>query len=161
MNVPGEQRPPSSSPSPPATRRSEGPDRLRPGSVPVALAEAAAVALVSAAAWAFVKGVLEFPGALAIAVIGGWLIGEVLWSVRLHPLVAAVIASLAWAVGLVLTWMIAMALLQESTRSFLERLQGTPFLEWLGPQFGWLEIAGLVLYVGGALLGARTRSAPA
>jgi hypothetical protein len=59
----------------------------------------------------------------------------------------------------VLTWVTAMALLQESTRTFVERLQSTPFLDWLGPQFGWLEIAGLVLYVGAALFGARPRSA--
>ena len=124
----------------------------------MALVEAVSVALLAAVAWAFVHGVLEFPGALVVAVIGGWLIGEILWSVRAHPLIAAGIAGLAWVVGLVLTWMIAMALLQESTRTFLERLQHTPFLDWLGPQFGWLEIAGLVLYVGTALFGARPRS---
>ena len=159
MTTPGEQRPPSSSPLPPPARRMEGPDRFRPGSVPVAVAEAALVALVSAAAWAVVKGVLEFPGVLAIAVVGGWLIGEVLWSVRIHPAVAGVVAFLAWALGLVLTWLIAMALLQESARTFVERLQNTPFLDWLGPQFGWLEITGLVLYVVAALFGARPRSA--
>lgn len=159
MTTPGEQRPPSSSPPPAPARRMEGPDRFRPASVPVAFAEAALVALVSAAAWAFVKGVLEFPGVLAIAVVGGWLIGEVLWSVRVHPAVAGVVAFLTWVLGLVLTWIIAMALLQESARTFVERLQNTPFLDWLGPQFGWLEIAGLVLYVVAALFGARPRSA--
>jgi len=127
--------------------------------VPAALGEAVLVALLSAVAWAFVKGVLEFPGALAIAVIGGWLIGEILWSVRIHPAVAAGVALGAWAIGLVLTWLTAMALLPESSRSFLERLQHTPFLEWLGPQFGWLEIAGVVLYIVSALFGARPRSA--
>ena len=158
MTQPGEQRPPSSPPSPAPPRRAEGPDRLRPGSLPVALAEAMLVALVSAVAWAFVRGVLEFPGVLAVAVIGGWLIGEVLWSVRAHPVVAAVIAVGAWVLGLVLTWITAMALLPESSRTFVERLQHTPFLEWLGPQFGWLEVAGLVLYVVAALVGARPRS---
>jgi hypothetical protein len=116
------------------------------------------VALISAVAWAVLKGVLEFPGALAVAVVGGWLIGEVLWSVRAHPLVAALVAAAAWALGLVLTWLVAMALLPGSTRSLLERIEATPFLDWLSPQFGWLEIAGLLLYVGAALFGARPRS---
>ncbi len=159
MTTAGEQRPPTTGPAPPRRRRAEGIDRLRPASLPTALLEAALVALISAIVWAFFKGVLEFPGALIVAVIGGWLIGEVLWSVRANPVIAAVIAALAWLVGLVLTWVLAMALLQESTRTFLERLQSTPFLDWLGPQFGWLEIGGLVLYVVAALFGARPRSA--
>ena len=158
MTQPGERRPSSSSSSLP-TRRVEGPERFRPGSTPLALAEAVLVALLSALAWAIVRGVLEFPGALAVAVVGGWLIGEILWSVRAHPLVAAVMAGLAWLAGLVLTWITAMALLPESTRTFIERLQHTPFLDWLGPQFGWLEIIGLALYIVGALFGARPRSA--
>jgi hypothetical protein len=124
----------------------------------MALAEAGLVALVSAAAWAFLKGILEFPGALGVAVIGGWLMGEVLWSVRANPVVAAALASLAWVLGLVFTWLTALALLPESSRTFLERVQGTPFLEWLSPQFGWLELAGLLLYVGAALFGARPRA---
>lgn len=158
MTQPGEQRPPTTPDAPAPRRRVEGPDRFRPSSLPVALAEAALVGLLSALAWAFLKGVLEFPGALIVAVIGGWLIGEVLWSVRAHPLVAAVIAALTWVVGLVFSWLTAMALLQESSRTFLERLQNTPFLDWLSPQFGWLEAAGLVLYVVAALFGARPRS---
>lgn len=159
MTQPGEQRPSSPPPATAPRRRPDGPDRLRPRSLPLALLEAALVALVSALAWAFLKGVLEFPGALIVAVVGGWLIGEVLWSVRAHPLIAAAVAVGAWLVGLVLTWMTAMALLPESTRTFVGRLENTPFLEWLGPQLGWLEVAGLVLYVVAALVGARPRSA--
>ena len=159
MTHPGEQGPPSTAPAPAPRRRLDGPDRFRPRGLPLALLEAGLVALISAVAWAFLTGVLEFPGALIVAVIGGWLIGEVLWSVRAHPLLAVAIAAAAWFVGLVLTWMTAMALLPESTRTFVERLQNTPFLDWLGPQFGWLEIAGLVLYVVAALVGARPRPA--
>ena len=125
----------------------------------MALGEAVFVGLLSALTWAFLKGILEFPVALGVAVIGGWLIGEVLWSVRAHPLLAAVIAAGAWVTGLVLTWVTAMALLPASSRSFGERLQHTPFLDWLSPQFGWLELAGLALYVVAALFGARPRSA--
>ncbi len=161
MTEPGDRRPPSSTFSAStssAPRRPAGPHRLRPRSLPLAIAEASLVGLAAAVAWALLKGVLEFPGALGVAVIGGWLIGEVLWSVRANPLLAAAVAGLAWVLSLVLTWLTALALLPESSRSFLERVQGTPFLEWLSPQFGWLEIAGLVLYVGAALFGARPRS---
>ena len=158
MTEPGERRPPASTPAPAVSRRPSGPDRLRPRSLPVALVQAGLVASVAALVWAFFKGVLEFPGALGVAVVGGWLIGEVLWSVRANPLLAAVMAGLAWVLGLVLAWLTALALLPESSRSFLERVQGTPFLEWLSPQFGWLELAGLVLYVVAALFGARPRS---
>ncbi len=158
MTEPGDRRPTSSTPPPPV-HHVEGPDRFRPRSLRVALAEAVLVALLSAVAWAFLKGVLEFPGVLAVAVVGGWLIGQILWSVRAHPVVAVLIAALSWLVGLMLTWMTAMALLQESTRTFVERLQHTPFLDWLSPQLGWLEVAGLVLYVLAALFGARPRSA--
>lgn len=158
MTQPGERRPPSATP-PPRPRPADGPARLRPTSLPVALMEATLVGLVAAVLWAFIHGVLEFPGALAVAVIGGWLIGEVLWSVRAHPVVAAVVAGLAWLAGLLLSWIVAMALIQESSRTLLERLEATPFLDWLGPQFGWLQAAGLVLYVLAALYGARPRAA--
>ena len=158
MTEPGERRPPSSTPASAVPRRPSGPERLRPRSRPVALVQAGLVAVVAALIWAFFKGVLEFPGALGVALVGGWLIGEVLWSVRANPLLAAAVAGLAWVLGLVLTWLTALALLPESSRSFLERVQGTPFLEWLSPQFGWLELAGLVLYVVAALFGARPRT---
>jgi hypothetical protein len=159
MTQPGERRPPSITPPPSTTRPQAGPERFRPRSLPVALGEALLVAFLSALAWAFLKGVLEFPGALAVAVVGGWLIGELLWSVRMHPAMAAGIAVVAWVAGLVLTWMTAMALLPESSRTFVERLAQTPFLDWLSPQLGWLEIGGLALYVVAALYGARPRAA--
>ena len=158
MTEPGDRRPPSSRPASPTPPRVSGVERLRPATLPVALLEAGLVALVSAAAWAFLKGVLEFPGALVVAIIGGWLIGEVLWSVRAHPAVAAAVALLAWAVGLVFTWLTAMALLPGSSRTFVERVENTPFLDWLAPQFGVIESVGLVLYVVAALFGARPRS---
>lgn len=157
MTMPGDQRPSNSAPSPPPVRRPAGPARFRPRSLPVALLEAGLAALLAALAWAFLAGVLEFPGALATAVLGGWIIGEVLWSVRAHPALAALVATAAWALGLVLTWIAAMALLPASSRTFLERLEQTPFLDWLSPQFGWLELVGLVLYVAAALYGARPR----
>ena len=124
----------------------------------MALAEAVFIGLLGAIAWALVKGILEFPGVLAVAVVAGWAIGAVLWQVRATPLLAALIAAVAWLVGLVLTWLVAMAILPGSARTFLERVEATPFLEWQGPQFGPIEILGLLLYVGAALYGARPRS---
>ena len=124
----------------------------------MALVEAVLIGLLAAVTWALVKGILEFPGVLAIAVVGGWAIGAVLWQVRARPLLAALIAAAAWLIGLLLTWLVAMAILPGSSRTFLERVEATPFLEWQGPQFGPLELLGLLLYVGSALYGARPRS---
>ncbi len=124
----------------------------------MAIAEALLVALAAAMAWALLKGILEFPGVLAVAVAGGWAIGLLLWQVRASPILAALIAAGAWLLGLLLTWLLAMAILPDSSRPFFERVETTPFLDWLSPQFGPLEMAGLVLYVIAALYGARPRS---
>ena len=123
------------------------------------MTEAVLIGLLGAIAWALIKGILEFPGVLAVAVVTGWAIGAVLWQVRATPLLAAMVAAGAWLVGLVLTWLVAMAILPGSSRTFLERIEATPFLEWQGPQFGPIEILGLLLYVAAALYGARPRSA--
>jgi hypothetical protein len=125
----------------------------------MALAEAVIIGLLGAVAWALIKGILEFPGVLAVAVVAGWAIGAVLWQVRATPVLAALIAGGTWLAGLVLTWLVAMAVLPGSSRTFLERVEATPFLEWQGPQFGPLELLGLLLYVGAALYGARPRTA--
>ncbi len=123
------------------------------------MAEAVAVGLLAACAWALIKGILEFPGVLAVAVVGGWAIGALLWQVRANPLLAALIAAGAWLAGLLLTWLVAMAILPGSSRTFFERVEGTPFVDWLAPQFGVIEVLGLALYVIAALYGARPRSA--
>ena len=160
MTVPGERRPPASPPT--ATSSGSGSliARLRPRSLPVAVAEALLVALVAALAWASLKGILELTlGLLAVAAFGGWAIGAITWQVRANPLLAMAIAAVAWFVGLVCTWLVAMALIPASTRTFFGRLEATPFLEWQSPQFGLVEIAGLLIYVGAALYGARPRSA--
>lgn len=117
------------------------------------------VAALAALAWALLKGVLEFPGVLAVAVLAGWLIGALLWQVRARAWLAALIAAGAWLAGLVLTWLVALAILPGSSRALLERVEATPFLEWQAPQFGPIELFGLVLYVAAALYGARPRSA--
>lgn len=129
-----------------------------PRTTGAAVLEAMLIGLLAAVIWALIKGLLEFPGVLAVAVVAGWAIGAVLWQVRASPLMAALIAGAAWLLGLVLTWLVAMAILPGSSRTFLERIEATPFLEWQGPQFGAIEVLGLVLYVGAALYGARPRS---
>ncbi len=98
-------------------------------------------------------------GLLGVAIVGGWAIGALLWQVHASPLLAAAIAALAWLLGLLLSWLLAMAILPGSSRTFPERIEATPFLDWLAPQFGWVEIAGLLLYLVAALYGARSRSA--
>ena len=125
----------------------------------MAVVEALLVGLAAAVAWALLKGVLEFPGVLAVAVVAGWAIGAVLWQVRATPLLAALIAAVTWLAGLLLTWLVALAILPGSSRTFLERVEATPFLEWQAPQFGVIEVVGLVLYLVAALYGARPRSA--
>jgi hypothetical protein len=95
--------------------------------------------------------------ALALAALAGWGIGKLIGEAGGRALLAVGIAALAWALGLVGTWLVSMAILQGSSRTFLERLEATPFLEWLSPQLGLLELAGLLLFVAGAAYGARRR----
>ena len=157
MSAPGDYRPSGvSTPAPPPPRlpqrRSASPSR------PVALLGAFAAASLAALAWALLKGVLELDtGLLCVAVVGGWSIGALVWRVRATPWLAGAIAALAWLAGLVMTWLLALAMLPSSSRSFSERVEGTPFLDWLSPQFGLLEVAGLLLFVMAALYGARPR----
>ena len=156
----GDRRPSGTTPSSPARRGSSSlTGRLRPRSLAAAIAEALVIALLAAIAWGLLKGILELSvGLLAIAAFGGWAIGAVLWQVRANMLIAVAIAALAWVGGLVWTWLVAMAILPASSRTFLERLEGTPFLDWLSPQFGLVEIAGLVIFAVAAAYGARPRS---
>jgi hypothetical protein len=114
------------------------------------------IALGTAAAWAVLRGILELgPTVLAAAAIGGWAIGLVLREARAPVLLAAITGLLAWALGLLFSWLLAMALLPGSSRTFPERLAATPFLDWLAPQLGLLEVLGLILLVGLAAWTAR------
>jgi hypothetical protein len=152
MTEPGDRRPTGTAPDPPVSAGTVA----QPWSAGRAIATSGAVALGTAAAWALLRGVLELGiGLLAVAAGGGWAIGAALRQATLSPWLAAALASLAWLLGLVLTWLVSMAVLPSSTRTLLERLSGTPFLEWLAPQFGWLEAAGLVLLAGVAAYAAR------
>jgi len=149
MREPGERpRQGRLSPMVPA-RGSQHRPRSTPRSIALAVLLAFAAALGAASAWAIMRGLLELgPGSLVVAALGGWAIGAAVRLAHGPPLLAALLASAAWLAGLLLTWLLAMAILPGSTRTFAERVAGTPFLDWLSPQLGVLEAAALLLYMG-------------
>jgi hypothetical protein len=126
-----------------------------------ALLQATVAALLSAAAWAVLRGILELGvTGLAALALGGWIMGSVLRGARSPRLLAAAWAASAWLLGLILSWLLAMALLPGSSRTLLERITGTPFLDWMAPQLGPLELAGLLIFVAVAAWTARPASRP-
>jgi hypothetical protein len=114
------------------------------------------VGLVAALAWAAARGILELgPGSLVVAALGGWGIGRAMRQALGPPLLAAVIGAASWLASLLFTWLLAMVILPGSTRTLPERLAATPFLDWLAPQLGLLEVAALIVLVGFATWTAR------
>lgn len=136
-------------------------DSVWPWSLGRAIAMAIVVVAVTAIAWALLRGIFELRiGLLAVAAVGGWAVGAALRQAAAPSALAAALGSVAWLLGLVLTWLVSMAILPGSSRTFLERVEGTPFLDWLVPQFGALEIASLLLIVGAAAYAARPSARP-
>lgn len=141
----------------------ERPDRAR------ALILGVLVGIVVAIAAALLRSILDLTaGLLALAVAGGWAVGAAVrrgaWAGLPHRASAVpevlgwLLGALTWVAALVLSWLVAMAILPASDRTYLERLAGTPFLDWLAPQLGLADVLGLVL---AALLGwIGARSAP-
>jgi hypothetical protein len=120
---------------------------------------ALAVGLLAAVAWATLRSVLDITiGSLVVAALGGWGIGASLRRGGLPRWVAAGLAVVAWITALLLAWLVAMAILPGSTRSLAERLEATPFVDWLAPQLGIVEIGALVVWVGATLMATRARS---
>ena len=118
--------------------------------------------LLAAAAWALLRGVLELgPTSLAIAALGGWGIGAVLRQARAPVLLAVLLGLVAWLLGLVFSWLLAMAILPSSSRTFAERLEGTPFLDWLSAavRARW-RCVGLLVYGAAAAYAARPSARP-
>ena len=134
--------------------------RERPDLVRALILGVLAGVLVAAAA-ALLRSIVDLTaGLLALAVAGGWAVGAAVrrgaWAGLPHRASAApevlglLLGAATWIAGLALAWLVAMAILPASERSLIERLAGTPFLDWLGPQLGLADVLGLVL---AALLG--------
>ncbi len=104
-------------------------------------------------------------GLLVVAAVGGWLLGEaVAWgawgaSVHLPRLavlrLAAVLAALTWLAGSVVDYLLSLALLPGSSRSFAERLSEQPFPAWLAPQLSLLDLVEIVVLMVVAWRSAR------
>lgn len=105
-------------------------------------------------------------GLVAVAVLGGWLIGVGVrtgaWRGLAHrpskaPLaLAAVLGAVAWLGGLVLAWLLSQAMLPTSTRPYLDRLAATPFPDWIAPQLAPLDYLVLAMLVIVAWVTAHT-----
>jgi len=123
------------------------------------------VALLSA----LLRGILDLSGGIvAVAVGGGWAIGAAVrqgaWGGQQHrassaPVrLGALLGGGCWLAGLIGAWLVAMAILPGSSRSFPDRLAGTPFLDWMGPQLGIADLLSLMLFVALGWFGARSRA---
>jgi hypothetical protein len=121
----------------------------------------------TAAAMALLYGVLSITiGLIAVAVVGGWSIGAGVrhgaWGGQSHrpsgapAALAILLAAVAWLGGLVAAWLVSLALIPASSRTFLERVAATPFLDWLSPQFGGLEVIDLLILLGVAAYASRS-----
>jgi hypothetical protein len=162
MRDPGDQPLPDRSGLPGAMRRQPSRRYWRPRSLGSAILLAGAAGLLAALAWSVLRAILELgPGALVVAALGGWGIGASLRQARGSPVLAACIGGLSWLAGLLLTWLLSMAILPGSSRTFSERVAATPFLDWLAPQLGLLEATALVAFVGFAAWSARPSGAVA
>jgi hypothetical protein len=135
------------------------------------LANGLAVVVAVAVAGALVRGILDLTvGTIALAGAGGWLIGTAVrmgaWGGLAHrasgrpAVMAMILGGTCWLLSLVGAWLVAMATLPGSSRTFPDRLAATPFLDWLAPQLVPADYLDLVLFVGLAWIGARSPSTP-
>lgn len=146
----------------------------RPDTPPIArspaLGRATLAGLLVAAVVALALGSLSAvfdigPGLLVVAAVGGWLLGEAVargaWGASVHlpqpavPRLAAMLAALTWLAGSVVDYMLSLALLPESSRTFAQRLSDQPFPAWLAPQLSPLDVAEVVVLVVVAWRSAR------
>ena len=168
MTLPGDVRPPLLAQPPGDRYRVAAPvtvverPRVARG-VALGLAAALAVAVVCAV----LRGILDLTvGIIAIAVAGGWVVGAAVrqgaWDGQPHRtsavpvLIGAALGGLCWLAGLVGAWLVAMAILPGSSRTFTDRLAATPFLDWLSPQIGLADLLSLLLFVLFGAIGARS-----
>jgi hypothetical protein len=127
------------------------------------------VLLLVAVASSLSRAILDLTtGLIAVAAVGGWAIGAAVrvgaWGGQDHrpstrPAIAAtLLGAVCWVICLVGAWLVAMAILPGSSRSFPDRLAATTFLDWVGPQLVLADFLDLVLFVGLAWVGARSAS---
>lgn len=105
------------------------------------------------------------PGLLVVAAVGAWLLGEAVarsaWGSDVHvphpavPRIAAVLGAVAWLAGSAVDYLLSLALLPASSRTFAERLSDQPFPAWLAPQLSPLDAAEIVILVVVAWRSAR------
>lgn len=125
------------------------------------------VGVTVALAAAVLRSVLDVTvGLVAVAAVGGWLVGAAVrrgaWAGMAHrraalpEVLGLVLGALTWLVALVLAWVVSMVILPGSDRTLLERLMATPFLDWLGPQLGLADLLCLTLAAVFGWLGARS-----
>ena len=99
----------------------------------IGLGASAATVIVSA----LLRDILDLSfGLLVVAGVGGWLIGAGVrfgaWAGRPHlgsrllGVIGAALGALCWLLGLVAAWLLSMAILPGSSRSFGDRLTATP-----------------------------------
>src|SRR5262245_59108832 len=116
MSEPGERRLDSGAPW--AARASAS----GPWSLPRALVVAVGIGLLAALGWATLRSVFDITvGTLVVTALGGWGIGASLRRASASPILAALLALAAWLAALLLAWVVAMAILPESTRPLGDR----------------------------------------
>ncbi len=124
------------------------------------------MAAVVALALGSLRAILDIgPGLLVVAAVGGWLLGEAVtwgaWGSSVHlprPAVfrlAAALGAVTWLAGSVVAYLLSLALLPESSRTFAERLSDQPFPAWLAPQLSPLDVAEIVVLIVVAWRSAR------
>lgn len=173
---------PSSGPGDVRPSQLERPPGERYGQAPIVVRErpdlgratllGASVGIMVALAAALLRSVLDVTvGLLAVAVVGGWIVGAAVrrgaWAGMAHrhsgrpEVLGLVLGALTWILALVLAWVVAMVILPGSERSLLERLGATPFLDWLMPQLGVADLLCLTLAALLGWLGARSAATAA
>ena len=141
------------------------PPRERPSTARAVTGGIAGAVLVTVA-WVVLGGVLGLDWGMAVAAgAGGWLIGAMVtegaWSGVPHvrragpPLLAAVLALVAWFAGQFAVYLWTRLTLPDSHLGFAERVAATPFPAYFGGIFGPLEVLEIVLIATAAWLAAR------
>lgn len=152
--------------SPAAGRETDPAPLSRPPRIFLATLAGLLVVAVVALLLGLLRAVFELgPGLLVVAAVGAWLLGEavarVAWGGAAHlpstdvPRIAAVLGAVAWLAGSAVDYLVSLALLPESSRTFGERLSDQPFPAWLAPQLSLLDAAEIVVLVVVAWRSAR------